>query len=442
MPITSNGHPWGGERESAKMTGLRLPPPCRGLRDQFPVRRLGNEVHSRRLSGVRRVNHRGTVVLAIGRCPASAVPNHQGIVSSPTRSRRRPTTSLFTRGHRDDQCGSSSCLEPVWTEPARAYPRSRPRQGLPPAQAPAKFRRLLRLRARLLRLLRPRQDRPGSQAPTKVSPGPRPRARSPRLLRLPARCRRLLRPRARSPRPLAPRRSRPAPGSDQDRPGSLRPQQDRARAPGSGQGCPGSPGSEQDRPGSSGPSKIAPAPQAPSKVSPAPQAPGKIAPAPQAPAKVSPAPQAPSKIAPAPYAPSKVSPAPQAPSKIAPAPYAPSKVSPAPRLRPRCCRRPRSLLLPRCRPRPLDSIDLGNVAVNGIARRGTCHPRIRHACERFNPVTAGLLGSPAVTFISNPHPGRPAASIPLTANDQWSRIWSRSTPICSSAGNRGSSIAL
>src|SRR5271155_2343117 len=29
------GHPWGGERESAKMTGLRLPPPCRGLRDQF-----------------------------------------------------------------------------------------------------------------------------------------------------------------------------------------------------------------------------------------------------------------------------------------------------------------------------------------------------------------------------------------------------------------------
>ena len=31
-----NGHPWGGERESAKMTGLRLPPPCRGLCEQFP----------------------------------------------------------------------------------------------------------------------------------------------------------------------------------------------------------------------------------------------------------------------------------------------------------------------------------------------------------------------------------------------------------------------
>src|SRR5271166_5399016 len=33
MPITTIGHPWGGERESAKMTGLRLPPPYRGLRN-------------------------------------------------------------------------------------------------------------------------------------------------------------------------------------------------------------------------------------------------------------------------------------------------------------------------------------------------------------------------------------------------------------------------
>src|ERR1700679_3107576 len=31
-----NGHPWGGEREAAKKTGLRLPPPCRGLCEQFP----------------------------------------------------------------------------------------------------------------------------------------------------------------------------------------------------------------------------------------------------------------------------------------------------------------------------------------------------------------------------------------------------------------------
>ena len=36
MPITTNGHPWGGERESAKMTGLWLPPPNLGLRDLSP----------------------------------------------------------------------------------------------------------------------------------------------------------------------------------------------------------------------------------------------------------------------------------------------------------------------------------------------------------------------------------------------------------------------
>ena len=37
MPITCYGHPWGGERESAKTTGLRLPPPSEGLRDQIPI---------------------------------------------------------------------------------------------------------------------------------------------------------------------------------------------------------------------------------------------------------------------------------------------------------------------------------------------------------------------------------------------------------------------
>ena len=44
MPITSNGHPWGGERESAKMTGLRLPPPNRGLRELSHLR-TGDMVH-------------------------------------------------------------------------------------------------------------------------------------------------------------------------------------------------------------------------------------------------------------------------------------------------------------------------------------------------------------------------------------------------------------
>jgi hypothetical protein len=37
MPITCYGHPWGGEQESAKTTGLRLPPPSDGLRDPSPI---------------------------------------------------------------------------------------------------------------------------------------------------------------------------------------------------------------------------------------------------------------------------------------------------------------------------------------------------------------------------------------------------------------------
>jgi hypothetical protein len=130
MPITNIGHPWGGERESAKMTGLRLPPPCRGLRDRFSSVswRTGSLDDALRAFGAR--TKTATVVLAFGRCPTSAVPNHQGNVSSPTRSRRRPTSSLFTRGHRDDQCGISSCLGIVWPEPARDLPNStRPRQG-------------------------------------------------------------------------------------------------------------------------------------------------------------------------------------------------------------------------------------------------------------------------------------------------------------------------
>jgi hypothetical protein len=99
------------------MTGLRLPPPCRGLRDRFSgvSGRTGSLVHALKALGAR--TKTATVVLAFGRCPTSAVPNHQGNVNSPTRSRRRPTSSLFTRGHRDDQCGISSCLGIVWPEP-------------------------------------------------------------------------------------------------------------------------------------------------------------------------------------------------------------------------------------------------------------------------------------------------------------------------------------
>ena len=45
MPISNGGHPWGGERESVKKAGLRLPPPCRGRRDNFPGASWGSGSH-------------------------------------------------------------------------------------------------------------------------------------------------------------------------------------------------------------------------------------------------------------------------------------------------------------------------------------------------------------------------------------------------------------
>jgi hypothetical protein len=49
-----SGHPWGGERESAKKTGLRLPPPCRGLWEVSRPR-LGTRFAPRHSMRVRRV---------------------------------------------------------------------------------------------------------------------------------------------------------------------------------------------------------------------------------------------------------------------------------------------------------------------------------------------------------------------------------------------------
>ena len=75
-----NGHPWGGERESAKKTGLRLPPPCRGLCDQFPdpgwgrgspgdaVERSEGEPHWKRWRGDRTLS-------SIGRAEPSGESN-------------------------------------------------------------------------------------------------------------------------------------------------------------------------------------------------------------------------------------------------------------------------------------------------------------------------------------------------------------------------------
>ena len=78
MPITCYGHPWGGERQSAMMTGLKLPPPSEGLRDQLPIAGWGPftaKRRKRRHSERQRERWcwRSDVVYA------SAVPNHQGL---------------------------------------------------------------------------------------------------------------------------------------------------------------------------------------------------------------------------------------------------------------------------------------------------------------------------------------------------------------------------
>ena len=117
------GHPWGGERESAKKTGLRLSPPCRGLRDQFPAR-VGDQVHSVTLDSVRLVD------LDWGRWSWRSDARNSGRAEPSGESsfsdsiETSPTNSLFTRGHRDDQCGISSCLESYRPEPARGGPNS------------------------------------------------------------------------------------------------------------------------------------------------------------------------------------------------------------------------------------------------------------------------------------------------------------------------------
>ena len=79
---------------SVKKAGSRLPPPVRGRCDRSPSAGWGSGSLEDAKRAPARELQPGTVVLAIGRCAASAVPSHQGILSLPTRSRRRPTTSL------------------------------------------------------------------------------------------------------------------------------------------------------------------------------------------------------------------------------------------------------------------------------------------------------------------------------------------------------------
>jgi len=145
MPITSNGHPWGGERESAKMTGLRLSPPNRGLRKLSHLRTGGHgsfpdlarvgPVNDDRDGGVG-----DRTWSSIGRADPSG--DCQLI---PTRSRRRPTTSLFT----EDIAMTSAVLFLALSLPGQSL------QASPTAQAPSKIC-------------------PAPQAPSKVCPAPNP----------------------------------------------------------------------------------------------------------------------------------------------------------------------------------------------------------------------------------------------------------------------------
>ncbi len=251
-----HGHPWGRERESAKMTGLRLSPPNRGLRELSHLRTGGHgsfpdlarvgPVNDDRDGGVG-----DRTWSSIGRTDPSG--DCQLI---PTRSRRRPTTSLFT----EDIAMTSAVLVLALSLPGQSS------QAYPAAQAPAKVA-------------------PAPQAPAKVAPAPQ----APSKI---------------APAPCAPSKVAPAPQA-------AAPYAPSKIAPAPQAAAPYAPSKVAPAPQAAAPyapSKIAPAPYAPSKVAPAPQAgapyvPSKIAPAPQAPAKVAPAPQAA-----APYAPAKAVP--------------------------------------------------------------------------------------------------------------------------------------
>ncbi len=240
MPITCYGHPWGGEQESAKMTGLRLPPPSEGLRDSFPIAGWG-PFTGRRLerqdSGRQRERW----------CWRSDAVKHR-----PCRTIRGFNAHRLDRdidrqplSTQDDIAMTSAVLALALSlstqSPQGAYPTS---QGkvLPAPQAPAKIA-------------------PAPQAPAKIAPAPQAPAK---ILPAPQAPAKVL------PAPQAPSKIAPAP-----------------QAP------------SKILPAPQAPSKIAPAPQAPAKILPAPQAPAKVSPAPQAPAKYVPmaVPQAPAKAA-------------------------------------------------------------------------------------------------------------------------------------------------
>src|ERR1700722_3827563 len=206
LPITTMATPWGGERESAKKTGLRLPPPCRGLRDQFPSAGWG----------------RGSLLSAC-ECWASEPQRKRWCWRSDVVPNRPCRTIRGMLAHRldldvDRQPHSSQediamtsavlvlALGMSGQSPQGVYPAAQgPGKVLPAAQAPAKVS-------------------PAPQAPAKVSPAPQAPAKI-------------------APAPYAPSKIAPAPAA----PGKAWPA---AQAP------------------AYAPAKVMPAAQAPSKIAP------------------------------------------------------------------------------------------------------------------------------------------------------------------------------
>ncbi len=197
------------------MTGSAFRHRSKANRKRVPVAGWGRGLLMFELPWFARWTPTGAVVLAIGRCPASAVPSHQGILYTPTRSRRRPTTSSIT----EDIAMTSAVLVLALSASGlghhSAYPSAQyPSKALPAAQAPTKC----------------------PPVPCKVAPAPCPPA-PPKI----------------APCPQAPGKVAPCP-----------------QAPGKVAPCPQAPAKYAPAPAPQAPAKYAPAP--------APQAPIKAAP--------------------------------------------------------------------------------------------------------------------------------------------------------------------
>jgi hypothetical protein len=111
----------------------------------------------------------GAVVLAIGRCLKSTVPSHQGIVCSPTRSRRRPTTSSII-----EDIAMTSLITMIALSAAglgHGYASAQaPSKCAPCPQAPSKCAPCPQAPTKCMPA--PCKTLPCAQAPSKVAPCP------------------------------------------------------------------------------------------------------------------------------------------------------------------------------------------------------------------------------------------------------------------------------